>query len=104
MVHVVDDPDKAWAELGQHFWLEASTYDSWQTPDQTSAVHSHATNVEELRAEGIYQFLSPEQAIDRIRETGALALHPLVGGMPIDSAWQSLELTVDKVLPAIADN
>ena len=26
---------------------------------------------------------------------------PLVGGMPIDSAWQSLELTVDKVLPAV---
>ena len=102
MVHVVDDPDKAWAELGHHFWLEASTYDSWQTPDQTSAVHSHATNVEELRAEGIYQFLSPEQAIERIRETGALSLHPLVGGMPIDSAWQSLELTVDKVLPAVA--
>ena len=103
MVHVVDDPDKAWAELGQHFWLEASTYDAWQTPDQTSAVHSHATDIDGLRAEGIYQFLSPEQAIDRIRETGALSLHPLVGGMPIDSAWQSLELTVDKVLPAVAD-
>jgi alkanesulfonate monooxygenase SsuD/methylene tetrahydromethanopterin reductase-like flavin-dependent oxidoreductase (luciferase family) len=102
MVHVVEDPDKAWAELGHHFWLEASTYDSWQTPDQTSAVHSHATNVDELRAEGIYQFLSPEQAVDRIRETGALSLHPLVGGMPIDSAWQSLELTVDRVLPAVA--
>lgn len=102
MVHVVEDPDKAWAELGQHFWLEASTYDSWQTPDQTSAVHSHATDIDGLRAEGIYQFLSPEQAIDRVRETGALSLHPLVGGMPIDSAWQSLELTVDKVLPAVA--
>lgn len=102
MVHVVDDPDRAWAELGHHFWLEASTYDAWQTPDQTSAVHSHATNVEELRAEGIYQFLTPDQAIERIRETGALSLHPLVGGMPIDSAWQSLELTVDKVLPALA--
>lgn len=103
MVHVVEDPDKAWAELGQHFWLEASTYDSWQTPDQTSAVHSHATDIDGLRAEGIYQFLSPEQAIDRVRETGALSLHPLVGGMPIDSAWQSLELTVDKVLPAVAE-
>ena len=103
MVHVVEDPDKAWAELGEHFWLEASTYDSWQPEGQTSAVHTHATNVEELRAEGIYQFLSPDEAITRIRETGALSLHPLVGGMPIDSAWQSLELTVDKVLPAVAD-
>lgn len=101
MVHVVEDPDKAWAELGEHFWLEASTYDSWQPEGQTSAVHTHATTVEELREEGIYQFLSPEEAVARIRETGALSLHPLVGGMPIDSAWQSLELTVDKVLPAV---
>lgn len=103
MVHVVEDPERAWAELGQHFWLEASTYHSWQPADQTSAVHSHATDVASLRAEGIYQFLSPDQAIDRIRETGALSLHPLVGGMPIESAWQSMELTIDKVLPALAE-
>ena len=103
MVHVVEDPDKAWAELGRHFWLEASTYDSWQPEGQTSAVHTHATDVEGLRAEGIYQFLTPDQAVARARETGALSLHPLVGGMPIESAWQSVELTVDKVLPALAD-
>ena len=103
MVHVVNDPDEAWAELGKHFWLEASVYDSWQPPGQTSAVHTHATNPEELRAEGIYQFLTPEQAVERVRQTGALALHPLVGGMPIDSAWESLELTVDRVIPALQD-
>lgn len=103
MVHVVEDPEKAWAELGRHFWLEASTYDSWQPEGQTSAVHTHASDVEGLRAEGIYQFLTPEEAIERARTTGALSLHPLVGGMPIESAWQSVELTVDKVLPALED-
>lgn len=103
MVNVVEDPDKAWAELGEHFWFEASTYDSWQPPGQTSAVHTHASSVEELRAEGIYQFLTPEQAVDRIRETGALSLHPLCGGMPIDAAWSSMEMVVDKVLPAVGE-
>ncbi len=102
MVHVVEDPDKAWAELGHHAWFEASTYDRWQPPGQTSAVHTHATNVTELREEGIYRFLTPEQAVDWARETGTLSLHPLVGGMPIESAWQSVELTVDKVVPALA--
>lgn len=101
MVHVVDDPDEAWAKLGKHFWLEASVYDSWQPPGQTSAVHSHATSQEELRAEGVYQFLTPEQAVERARRTGTLSLHPLVGGMPIDSAWESVQLTVDKVIPAL---
>ena len=104
MIHVVEDPDKAWAELGDYFWFEASTYDAWQPAGQTSAVHTHATNAAELRDEGIYKFLTPEQAVEWTRETGALSLHPLVGGMPIDSAWQSVELTVDKVIPALAED
>lgn len=101
MVHVVDDPDKAWAELGRHFVLEAKLYDSWQPEGQTSAVHSHAGNLAELREEGIYQFLTPQQAIDLTRESGILTIHPLVGGMPIDEAWSSVELVVDQVMPAL---
>jgi len=30
-------------------------------------------------------------------------LHPLVGGTPIDSVWQAVELTVDQVIPALQD-
>jgi len=101
MVHVVDDPDRAWAELGQHFMFEAELYRSWQPAGQTSAVHSHASDVSELRAEGIYQFLTPDQAIERTRATGILTIHPLVGGMPIDEAWASVEMVVDKVMPAL---
>jgi len=28
-------------------------------------------------------------------------LHPLVGAMPVDEAWRSVQLLVDKVLPAL---
>jgi hypothetical protein len=28
-------------------------------------------------------------------------LHPLVGGMPVDEAWKSVQLLVDSVLPAL---
>ena len=103
MVHVAEDPDKAWAELGEHFMLEAMTYKNWQPPGQTSAVCSKASTVEELRAEGIYRVLTPGEAADWARNSGSLALHPLVGGMPVDEAWSSVELAVDKVLPALAD-
>lgn len=104
MLHVAEDPDKAWAELGQYFFEEAGTYASWQTPDISSAVHSHASNPEELRAEGIYQVLTPDQVVDRIKAQGDMAfvnLHPLVGGMPIDEGWKSLQLYVDQVLPRV---
>ncbi len=99
MTHVAEDPDKTWAELGDHFFHEASTYHSWQTPDIKSAVHSYATNVDELRAEGIYQVLTPDECIERVKETGAVNLHPLVGGMPIDAGWESIRLYCEQVLP-----
>lgn len=104
MLHVAEDPDRIWAEHGHCFMLEATTYQRWQPPGQTSAVCSKAGTVEELRAEGIYQVLTPAEATDLARGSGALSLHPLVGGMPIEEAWSSVELTVDKVLPALADD
>ncbi len=35
-VHVADDPDKAWAEIGPYVLYEAQTYASFQTPGQHS--------------------------------------------------------------------
>jgi len=105
MVHVAVDPDKAWAEVGPCFLHEALTYHGWQRPQNRSAVHSHATTVEELRAERIYQVLTPAECVARAEERGAaatFALHPLVGGMPIEAGWESLRLFTDEVLPALA--
>jgi len=104
MLHVAEDPDKAWAELGQYFFHEASTYSAWQPPGQTSSVHSHATTVAELRDEGIYVVRTPDECVARARELGdgaRFSLHPLVGGMPIDKGWESLQLFADRVLPQI---
>ena len=104
LVHVTEEPDRAWADLGRHFLHEATTYASWQTPDIKSAVHSHAATVEELRAEGIYQFVHPDELVERLAAQGPAAacnLHPLVGGMPIDEGWSSLRLYAEQVLPRV---
>jgi alkanesulfonate monooxygenase SsuD/methylene tetrahydromethanopterin reductase-like flavin-dependent oxidoreductase (luciferase family) len=100
MVFVHEDPDKAWAELGQHFLHEATTYASWQTPDIKSAVHSKASTPEELRAEGIYTVLTPEECL--AKKDGVFTLHPLVGGMPLDEGWKCLSLFVEQVVPKLA--
>jgi alkanesulfonate monooxygenase SsuD/methylene tetrahydromethanopterin reductase-like flavin-dependent oxidoreductase (luciferase family) len=102
---LAEDPDKGWAELGEHLLYEAQRYQSWQTADIHSAVSSKATNVDELRAEGIYEILSPEQAIARCKEQGDFAtmvLHPLCGGIPVEAGWDTVNLYVEKVLPALA--
>jgi alkanesulfonate monooxygenase SsuD/methylene tetrahydromethanopterin reductase-like flavin-dependent oxidoreductase (luciferase family) len=105
LLTLAEDPDKAWAEVGHHLLHEAQRYQSWQTPDVHSAVSSHASTVDELRAEAIYQILSPNQAIEKAKAEGDFAtmvLHPMCGGMPVDKAWDTVNLYVEKVLPALA--
>jgi len=96
LVFVAEDPDKAWAELGSHFLHEATMYHSWQAPEQRSAVHSEASSVDDLRAEGIYQVLTPTEARERDATSRTpVVLHPLCGGMPLDAAWDCVRLFLD---------
>jgi alkanesulfonate monooxygenase SsuD/methylene tetrahydromethanopterin reductase-like flavin-dependent oxidoreductase (luciferase family) len=104
MIYLHDDPDRAWAELGEHILWEAVTYGGWST-DQRSLMHLPGVQtLDEVRASGRYRFLTPDQLIAEVRDAddyGPLVLHPLVGGMPIDEAWKSVQLLVDRVLPAL---
>ena len=104
MVHVSEDPDKAWDQFGHHFLHEAKVYAGWQTPDIHSAVHSEATTVEELRAEGTYQILTPDECVAKCKTMGpfdALTMHPLCGGMPLEEAWSSIRLVAEAVIPEV---
>jgi alkanesulfonate monooxygenase SsuD/methylene tetrahydromethanopterin reductase-like flavin-dependent oxidoreductase (luciferase family) len=104
---IAEDPDKAWAEIGHHLLHEATTYGAWQTKDIKSAVHSHAQTTEQLRAEGIYRIITPDEAIAEAKAGGpdfAFAFHPLCGGMPIDRGWEFLQIYADKVKPALASS
>jgi alkanesulfonate monooxygenase SsuD/methylene tetrahydromethanopterin reductase-like flavin-dependent oxidoreductase (luciferase family) len=104
MIYLHEDPDRAWAELGGHILWEAVTYGEWST-DQRSLMHLPGVRtLDEVRASGRYRFLTPDQLIAEVRDAadyGPLVLHPLVGGMPVDEAWKSVEMFVDKVLPAL---
>jgi alkanesulfonate monooxygenase SsuD/methylene tetrahydromethanopterin reductase-like flavin-dependent oxidoreductase (luciferase family) len=104
MIYLHEDPDRAWAELGEHILWEAVTYGRWST-DQRSLMHLPGVQtLEQVRTSGRYRFLTPDQLIAEVRDApdyGPLVLHPLVGGMPVDEAWKSVELLADKVLPAL---
>ena len=98
---IAEDPDKAWAEYGEYFLYDALAYGQWKHKTRRAYAESSATTLSELRAEGKYAFLSPEQAARKIVDKGSLNLAPLCGGMPIDVAWRSLELFAGKVVPMI---
>lgn len=102
LLFVSDDPDRTWSEIGRHLLHDATTYASWQPEGQRSAVHSDATTVEELRAEGRYVIRTPEECIEKARRGGpftAFVHYPLCGGTPPEQGWKSLKLYVEKVLP-----
>ena len=104
MLWVDRDPDRLWSRIGPHLLHDARTYASWQPAGQRSAVHSDATTVEELRAEGKYRILTPEACVERAQAQGPLAacmLFPLCGGIPPEIAWEGLELFANEVMPKL---
>lgn len=105
MIYLHEDPDRAWAELGKYILWEAVTYGGWSA-DERSLMHLPGVQtLDEVRASGRYRFLTPEQLIAEVREAdyyGPIVLHPLVGGMPVEEAWKSVQLLTDTVLRALA--
>ncbi len=99
---VSEDPDATWKEIGPYVVHDAVTYASWQRKDQRAYAHARGRSVEELRAEGKYRVLTPEQCLAYAAEKGeraAFHFPALVGGTPPEIGWRSLELFADKVMP-----
>ncbi|MGW0365433.1 LLM class flavin-dependent oxidoreductase [Streptomyces sp. NPDC002990] len=106
LLHVAQDPDRVWSEYGGCFLHEAAAYAAWQSKDVRSAVRSTARSVAQLRAEGVYRVLTPDEAVAYGRAAGGagnLVLHPLCGGMPVDEGWRSLHLLCEQVLPRLKE-
>ena len=101
MVFLHEDPERAWSELGEHILWEAVTYGAWTTATLSMMHIPGAETIDVVKASGRYRFLTPEQLLAEARDPdyGPLVLHPLVGGMPIDEAWKSVQLLTDKVIP-----
>jgi hypothetical protein len=77
-------------------------YAKWQLDaNLTSVALDTATTVEELRKNNVYVVVTPDECVELVRKYGALALHPLCGGISPDVAWESLELVASRVQPAL---
>jgi alkanesulfonate monooxygenase SsuD/methylene tetrahydromethanopterin reductase-like flavin-dependent oxidoreductase (luciferase family) len=105
MVFLHEDPDQAWAELGEHYLWEARVYSGWGGGQVHSFMHGteKIETLDDVKAAGRYRFMSPEQLIADVKENpdDHVVLHPLVGAMPIEEAWKSVHLLTDEVLPAL---
>jgi alkanesulfonate monooxygenase SsuD/methylene tetrahydromethanopterin reductase-like flavin-dependent oxidoreductase (luciferase family) len=99
-VMVSEDPERTWAQIGEYAVYDAGSYATWQTGDHDNVVDMGGeVTVESLRASGMWEVVTPEECLALGRTHGSVALHPLMGGMPPELGWESLELFVDRVLP-----
>ena len=97
---VSEDPDRTWAQIGEYAAYDAGSYATWQTGDHDNvAAPVGPVTVDSLRASGMWQVVTPDEAVALGRTYGSIALHPLMGGMPPELGWESLELFVDQVQP-----
>ncbi len=103
-VHVTNDPERDWQRLAPYLLHDATTYDRWQTEDVRSEVHVPSPDLSSIKASGVYRVVTPDECVemaDELGEGGSIQLHPLLGGMPPEWGWESLELFEQKVLPRL---
>jgi alkanesulfonate monooxygenase SsuD/methylene tetrahydromethanopterin reductase-like flavin-dependent oxidoreductase (luciferase family) len=101
-VMVAEDPEAAWAQIAANALYDAQSYASWQSDSVRSDwVVPDLTDAESLRTSGRYVVVSPQECRRMMVEHGGLVLHPLMGGIPPELAWESLRLIEREVLPAV---
>jgi hypothetical protein len=101
---VAEDPDKAWQEIAPYALHEANSYARWNAEAGLPTAYPTEDDPQELRRQGAYRVITPEECVDLAREVGPdgeLILHPLMGGLPPDLSWTSLQLFADQVSPAL---
>jgi alkanesulfonate monooxygenase SsuD/methylene tetrahydromethanopterin reductase-like flavin-dependent oxidoreductase (luciferase family) len=104
-VMVSEDPDATWDQIGPNVLYDNQTYEAWQDPPQAFLTVAYGARTwQDVRASGIYRVVTPDECVELVHEQGdfgALLLHPLMGGIPPELAWESLELFEHKVLPRV---
>jgi alkanesulfonate monooxygenase SsuD/methylene tetrahydromethanopterin reductase-like flavin-dependent oxidoreductase (luciferase family) len=100
---LAEDPDRAWAERGENLLHEARQYAAWNADTTNKPTNfSRARTLEELRAEGVYRILTPEDAVERYAANpGTLSFHPMCGGIGPEGAWETVTLCAERVLPSL---
>ncbi|MCB1285863.1 MAG: LLM class flavin-dependent oxidoreductase [Microthrixaceae bacterium] len=90
---LAEDPEVAWPKLAPYFIHESNAYGAWN-PMAGDDKYRPVETLEEVRAGGQYQVLTPDQYRDELERTGAMfaVLHPMVGGIPPELAWEHLRL------------
>lgn len=105
-VHLSRDPEATWAKVMPHLKHVVTEYAKWAEaePNSNSPFRGLLTNDEALKRCGIFNVMTPEELVARapeaVSEHGTVSFMPLLGGMPPELGWESLEL-LKPVMPRL---
>ena len=91
---------RMWSQIAPHAMHETNDYAAWAVGIRGSPYKSFDT-ADELRESGMYEIVTPDAAVELIRERGGANFKPLMGGLDPDLGWESLHLFESDVLPRL---
>jgi alkanesulfonate monooxygenase SsuD/methylene tetrahydromethanopterin reductase-like flavin-dependent oxidoreductase (luciferase family) len=106
-IHLSRDPEATWPKVMPHLKHVVTEYAKWAEADRnsTSPFRGLLADDASLRRSGIFNVMTPEELVARapaaVGELGSLSFMPLLGGMPPELGWESLEL-LKSVMPQLA--
>lgn len=103
MTFVDNNPEAAWQELGPYFLKEMQEYSQWKADGVARPSEDVVNSIDDIKTLGRFEIITPAQCLERIKNKPdtTIVLHPLAGGIPLQRAWQSLELFKHEVLEKI---
>lgn len=104
VVIVASDPDAMWDAIAPYALHEVNAYGAWAEAAGITTGYTRARDADELRASGQHRVLTPDELVAELEPKGPFAftmLHPMLGGIPPELAWESLHLLEHEVLPRL---
>jgi alkanesulfonate monooxygenase SsuD/methylene tetrahydromethanopterin reductase-like flavin-dependent oxidoreductase (luciferase family) len=104
---VTDDPDRDWPRVFPHVQYTSNSNFEWAKERGEGATpYPPVTTLEDMRAAPEFAVVTPGDCVRLAMSLGKdaeLVFQPLMGGLPPELGWRSLELFTAEVLPALAE-
>ena len=102
---VADDPEQAWRTVAPYVLYTSNSNAEWAKERGVgSTQYIPARGVEDLKASPVFEVVTPDECVALVERLGPdtdLMFQPLMGGMPPEIGWASLELFATAVLPRL---
>lgn len=103
-VIVTEDSERTWASIAAQLRHDINAYAAWKRAEPTASPYHPVTADDKARAREFHSIVTPSECVrlaEAVPEPASMLLHPLVGGIPPEIGWRSLELFTERVLPEL---